>query len=246
MAFPINPIDGEAYTNTLGTRYIYTAADNRWNIQTQNMGWTGAQGATGPLGGPQGVTGLQGPTGIFGPTGIQGSTGIRGVTGPSGGPQGATGVSYYPERLYCYTGISGSLTGTARLFENDYYPNKYLPTGSYHIKAEINIKKGSFLNHCTGIFIKCSSSRGELSSVFRVETADQVLFKEMSVTGTSTLTVSSTWLDGISTTSGKEYARLGFTSYVKAESIFAPYLEIYGRAGDYEICRGSYMNVTRL
>lgn len=53
MSFPINPTDGQGYINSLGTRYVYNAADNKWVIQSQDIG------VTGPIGPPgSGFTGL--------------------------------------------------------------------------------------------------------------------------------------------------------------------------------------------
>ncbi len=69
MAFPINPIDGQQYTNALGTRYIYVAVDTSWEIESPIMGVTGMQGVTG-VNGYFGITGYQGQTGIQGTTGL--------------------------------------------------------------------------------------------------------------------------------------------------------------------------------
>lgn len=80
MSFPISPVDGQTYTNALGTIYIYDSTDNKWNIQSQNLGVTGIQGAIGYTG-LRGVTGLRGITGLKGDAGAIGATGLRGVTG---------------------------------------------------------------------------------------------------------------------------------------------------------------------
>jgi hypothetical protein len=96
MSFPLNPVNLQEYTNSLGTTYQYIAADTKWVIKTQNIGLTGLQGETGSQGNPgsQGDTGLQGITGLQGSTGSMGETGAQGVTGLIGetGVQGVTGV----------------------------------------------------------------------------------------------------------------------------------------------------------
>lgn len=56
MAFPITPTDGQGYINSVGTRYVYNAADNKWVIQSQDIGVTGAQGTPGEVG--PGATGV--------------------------------------------------------------------------------------------------------------------------------------------------------------------------------------------
>lgn len=82
MAFPVNPIDNQQYTNALGTRYKYVAADGKWVIVSQAI--TGNQGVTGI----QGVTGAQGYTGIIGETGASyGVTGSLSITFDGGGSE---------------------------------------------------------------------------------------------------------------------------------------------------------------
>lgn len=68
MSFPINPSDGDTYTNLLGTRYKYSESNKAWRISSQEI-----IGATGM----QGETGLAGSTGLIGETGAQGETGIK-------------------------------------------------------------------------------------------------------------------------------------------------------------------------
>jgi hypothetical protein len=103
MPFPISPVDGEFYTNHLGTRYVYRESTTSWDICLQEIqGNTGLQGQTGAQG--LGVTGLQGDTGLVGSTGLQGETGLQGLTGLQGetGAQGATGLQ----------GLTGLIGGT--------------------------------------------------------------------------------------------------------------------------------------
>lgn len=69
MAFPTNPINGEQYTNALGTRYVYNSVATAWEIESPIMGITGMQGATGAKG-TNGITGYQGQTGVQGTTGL--------------------------------------------------------------------------------------------------------------------------------------------------------------------------------
>lgn len=92
MAFPINPVDNELYTNAIGTIYKYNATDDKWVIYSQEVqGFTGVQGETG--------IGIIGETGLKGTTGWQGETGLSGTTGPQG--LGLTG-------LIGETGLNGS------------------------------------------------------------------------------------------------------------------------------------------
>lgn len=76
MSFPLNPVDGEGYINALGTRYVYNATDNKWVIQSKNIGVTGAQGYTGVKGADYGVTGAINMTASYvfesAPTGVLG------------------------------------------------------------------------------------------------------------------------------------------------------------------------------
>jgi hypothetical protein len=37
MAFPISPVDGQLYTNSLGTVYRYSSASTAWKISTQTV-----------------------------------------------------------------------------------------------------------------------------------------------------------------------------------------------------------------
>lgn len=80
MSFPISPVDGQSYTNILGTQYLYVAANGAWKINSLLP--TGAQGITGAIG----LTGLRGLTGLSG-TGV---TGFQGVTGVANFTRGST------------------------------------------------------------------------------------------------------------------------------------------------------------
>lgn len=104
MPFPINPIDGERYTNVLGTTYVYRSSDNIWNMDGTNL---------------QSVTGLIGYTGLQGQTGPQGVTGLRGSTGLAG-PTFNPDNNVFTTRLIqdtIYTGIS-AITGLSFLVDN--------------------------------------------------------------------------------------------------------------------------------
>lgn len=67
MSFPVSPISGQSFTNTLGTRFLYDSTRNAWLIDTQA------------------VTGFYGATGIMGSTGIQGITGTASLIRADGG-----------------------------------------------------------------------------------------------------------------------------------------------------------------
>lgn len=61
MSFPFSPIDGQTWTNPLGTQYRFDSTRTAWLINSQAVivnGITGVQGLTGPAG--AGFTGLQG------------------------------------------------------------------------------------------------------------------------------------------------------------------------------------------
>ena len=111
MAFPVNPNNGDLYTNALGTTWKYSSADTAWEIDSQVItGITGMVGSTGIQGltGIYGLTGIAGLTGIYGQTGILGQTGIQGLTGILGqtGIMGNTGF-YGLTGMYGQTGILG-------------------------------------------------------------------------------------------------------------------------------------------
>lgn len=104
MPFPINPIDGERYTNVLGTTYVYRSSDNIWNMDGTNL---------------QSVTGLIGYTGLQGQTGLQGMTGLRGSTGLAG-PTFNPDSNVFTTRLIqdtIYTGVS-TITGLSFLVDD--------------------------------------------------------------------------------------------------------------------------------
>jgi hypothetical protein len=63
MAFPQNPINGQTYTNALGTQYSYVTSKGAWEIASQSI--QGNPGATGVVG-PVGATGIVGPYGATG------------------------------------------------------------------------------------------------------------------------------------------------------------------------------------
>ena len=47
MSFPSSPVNGQLYTNALGTEYIYVSADGAWKIHSATIqGMTGLQGVT--------------------------------------------------------------------------------------------------------------------------------------------------------------------------------------------------------
>ena len=67
MAFPSSPIDGQLYSQALGTEYRYDSTRTAWIINGQAI--TGATGV-------QGLTGVAGETGV---AGVAGETGVQGV-----------------------------------------------------------------------------------------------------------------------------------------------------------------------
>lgn len=111
MSFPSSPINGQSFTNTLGTSWLYDATRQAWLINSHTVigetgiqgpqgdtGIQGVQGATGTQGiqgvqGDTGIQGVQGDTGVQGVQGVQGSTGTQGIQGATG-IQGVTGVSF--------------------------------------------------------------------------------------------------------------------------------------------------------
>lgn len=70
MSFPQVPIDGQSYSNALGTEYRFDSTRSIWVINSQEI--TGNTGI-------QGVTGISGSSGSNGVTGVQGVTGIQGT-----------------------------------------------------------------------------------------------------------------------------------------------------------------------
>ena len=116
MAFPLNPVDSQLFTTTLGTEYRYDSTNHRWLIISQSV--QGIQGVTGiSLGdtGIQGVTGFLGETGIFGPAGV---TGVIGTTGVSS-KTGVLNFSMASNIGALYTGIMGQTV----LPNNSYFTN---------------------------------------------------------------------------------------------------------------------------
>lgn len=73
MAFPTSPVNGEVYTNALGTRYVYNSTNAKWVILYQDVGVTGPKGLDG-ITGPQGPQGMN-PTGMLSCTVTAGSQG---------------------------------------------------------------------------------------------------------------------------------------------------------------------------
>ncbi len=104
MPLPINPIDGERYTNVLGTTYVYRSSDNIWSIDGTNL-----QSVTGLIG----HTGLRGHTGAQGITGLSGSTGL---TGPTFNPDSNV-FTTRPTQDTIYTGVS-AITGLSFLVDD--------------------------------------------------------------------------------------------------------------------------------
>jgi hypothetical protein len=54
-SFPLSPVNGQIWTNPLGTGYVYDSTRTAWLINSQTV---------------VGQTGLQGPTGVQGQTGF--------------------------------------------------------------------------------------------------------------------------------------------------------------------------------
>jgi hypothetical protein len=77
ISFPLNPVDGQAYTFGPNT-WIWSGT--KWNLTRLSTG-------------PTGPTGPQGPEGVQGPTGLQGPTGATGATGPGSSNNGWTLVT---------------------------------------------------------------------------------------------------------------------------------------------------------
>lgn len=107
MAFPVNPVSGDLYTNPLGTTYMYEDPPGTWRIVGQTL--VGATGVAGP-------TGTQGPAG----QGYAGMTGVQGPTGPGGGDPGVTGVQGE-------TGVQGfqGVTGLANFIDSTALPQLF-------------------------------------------------------------------------------------------------------------------------
>ncbi len=126
MSFPLNPSNGEEYTNSLGTTYKFVSSDNVWVI---------SRSSANTCKGMQGITGL---SGITGQAGNQGVTGTQGVTGAS------ISSTYIPPYRKClgatqsvpannYKNITGlqfySSPGASYRFEYSLYFNDDLKVG---------------------------------------------------------------------------------------------------------------------
>ena len=144
LGFPLSPINGQTYTTSLGTNYVYDSSRTAWLINsssgsqgltgmpgitgsngiqgiTGNSGLTGTNGLTGSVGvvgitGSNGLTGLIGITGLNGINGITGSVGIQGITGPNGltGIKGITGSNGI-QGVTGSNGITGTTSGATGL-----------------------------------------------------------------------------------------------------------------------------------
>lgn len=127
MSFPLNPSNGEEYTNSLGTIYRFVSSDNAWVI---------SRSSSNICKGVQGITGMNGTTGANGETG---ALGLQGLTGAS-----ISNISYVPPYRKClaatqsipankYRNITGlqfySVPGSSYRFEYSLYFNDSLKAG---------------------------------------------------------------------------------------------------------------------
>lgn len=126
MSFPLNPSNGEEYTNSLGTIYRFVSSDNAWVIFRSSSNISK---------GVQGITGMNGTTGANGETG---ALGLQGVTGS------ISSTSYVPPYRKClgatqsipannYRNITGlqfySVPGSSYRFEYSLHFNNDLKAG---------------------------------------------------------------------------------------------------------------------
>lgn len=155
MAFPINPTDGQGYINSLGTRYVYNAADNKWVIQSQDIGVTGLQGYTGAKGADYGVTGAINMTASYhyevAPTGVLGYikmpfnyrvndfTLVANETGTMNLSVSRSNYNAHPT----YTAMHGStgprLNGEIKKFDSNIIGKWVFPTGMAGDIIKINV-----------------------------------------------------------------------------------------------------------